>query len=266
MAMNHLVTSSRGVGLHALIKDEVREWGGLSTEIISGGTFSKISNYVVKELLPSLRKPNPPHIYIMAGIPDITTLKKGGNLFHPYRECILDGTESSVTNSVLANIEQCSHDIRDAGAIPIFCTVSNMNISKYNNYLLEHNRTHTLHHSQDYDTMQHSLDNIMQAVNEHIVTHNKTHNMATPHCHSAIRKHRGKAGAGYYFYDYRLFSDGLHADKDPKNKEGKIVRKLWAKSIRAAIIKNYDLHCDDDDCAPPSPRPWRGEKRKAPQE
>ena len=69
-----------------------------------------------------------------------------------------------------------------------------------------------------------------------------------------------------YFYDYRLFSDGLHADKDPKNKEGKIVRKLWAKSIRAAIIKNYDLHCDDDDCAPPSPRPWRGEKRKAPQE
>ena len=134
-----------------------------------------------------------------------------------------------------------------------------MNIAKYNQHLLVTKQTHTLQYIDQYNTMQNNLDNIIQKINEHILTHNRTLNMATPHCHSAIRKHRG--GAGYYITDYKLLHDGLHSNKDPKNKEGKVVRMKWAKAIRGSIIKNFDKHCDDD--LPPSPRPWRGEKREA---
>ena len=84
--------------------------------------------------------------------------------------------------------------------------------------------------------------------------------MATPHCHSAIRKHRGRAGAGYYFFDFRALYDGLHADNTSKG--GKTVRKLWAKALRAAMIKNFDTHCDHDDAPPPPKRPWRGGERR----
>ena len=112
--------------------------------------------------------------------------------------------------------------------------------------------------------MQNDLDTILQVLNEHIISHSRKHNMPTPHCHSALRKHRGRSGAGHYLTEYHLLYDGLHAHFDLENEEGKIIRKRWAKAIWGAIIKNFDSHCDDD--APSSPRPWRGEKRKFPTE
>ena len=91
MAINYLQTSSRGVGLHSLIKDEVQEWGGLTTDVISGGHFSDIATSATS-LLSSLG-PNqaPPHVYVMAGIPDITNLVKGYKFGKRYKESILSG-------------------------------------------------------------------------------------------------------------------------------------------------------------------------------
>ena len=196
-----LLTSSRGVGLHSLIKDEVLEWGGLTTEVISGGQFSDIAKSA-KSLLSSSFGPNssPRHVYILAGIPDFTTLVKDYSSGKCYKESILIGTQTEIIERVKNEIDACSETIRDAGGRPIFCTITNTNISQYNHYLLEHNIIHTLLHTQEYDHMQPQLDEILSQVNEYILAHNQRYRMATPHCHSAIRKHKGRAGEEYYFF------------------------------------------------------------------
>ena len=172
MPRNILVTSSRGVGLHTLVKGEVLEWGGLTTEVIPGGRFSTIAQYV-RDLLPSLGKTqSPPHIYIMTGIPDITTLYKGFRFSKKYKECILLDSVESIVDRVKFNIDRCSVKIRNAGGIPIFCTITHMNITKYNQHSLEKNKTFTQLHSDHYKAMQ--TDTIIDMLNKDIVTKNRT--------------------------------------------------------------------------------------------
>ena len=251
--MNILVSSSRGVGLHNLIKEDVGEWGGLSTKVISGGTFD-LTTIAAKEIISSLgHTENPPHVYFMAGIPDITTLIKDKYFGQNHREVILENTEEQTISKVKDEIIKADKEIRDAGAKPIFCTITNMSISQHNTFLHTHKKTDILLHQDSYNTMQSHLDNILKEINDTIITHNRNTGVATPHCHSIIRKHRGRSGAGYYITDFSALYDGLHGSEK--------AQKLWAKAIKGAIKKNQDKFCED---APPTPkRSWRGEKRRS---
>ena len=109
----------------------------------------------------------------MAGIPDITTLNDEYHYRQRYKESILEGSEEQVLEKVKSEINKASEDIREASGSPIFCTITNMNIAKYNHFLLRKHRTYTLQNTHNYDTMQTYLENIISKINEHIVAHNK---------------------------------------------------------------------------------------------
>ena len=249
--MNLLMTSSRGVGIEGKIRDDVLEWGGLTTKVISGGTFSELAEAAITLLPPPSHNSNTPHVYFLAGIPDATTLLKDDNPGQNYKEVILTKSEQELIDHLRLEIVTTSNRIRDAGGRPIFSTITNIDLTKYNTSLLKRGKTHALQHQDSYDTMQTQLDNIFTQTNNFIVNHNRHNNVATPHCHSAIRKHKGRSGAGYYFTDYQMLYDGIHG--------GDKAKSLWAKAIKGAIKKNYDRFCEDFPSSPK--RSWRGEKR-----
>ena len=194
----------------------------------------------------------------MAGIPDTTTLVKNMHNGKHYKETILAKSNDEIITHLKESFDNSAKSVREAGGKPIFCTITGMDISKYNKTLLMKGKTHTLLHQDQYTVWQNHIDTIIQITNAHIIELNREEKVATPHCHSAIRKHRGRSGkhsgkhSGHYITDYSMLYDGLHA--------GDKCKKLWAKAIMGAIKKNQDRYCDMD--APQTPkRSWRGEKR-----
>ena len=190
----------------------------------------------------------------MAGIPDTTTLIKESHQGKRYKETILANTDEEIINHLKNCLNRASEYVREAGGKPIFCTITGMDINKYNRALLMKGQTYTLKHEDKYTLWQHHIDNIIQTTNAHIIKLNREEKVATPHCHSAIRKHRGRSGkhSGHYITDYSMLYDGLHA--------GDKCKMLWAKAIMGAIKKNQDKYCDVD--APQTEkRHWKGEKR-----
>ena len=100
--MNILVANSRGVDLHNLIKDEVVERGGLTTKIVSGGTYQELVTDAKLLIPPPGHSPSPPHVYLMAGIPDITKLIKEYKFGKSYKAVILENEEKIFDNIKLA--------------------------------------------------------------------------------------------------------------------------------------------------------------------
>ena len=79
--MNVLLAASRGGGLEEHMKDGIK----LKPHIFSGGSFSLLTSKVTETLPPPyIQTSAPTHIYIMAGIPDITkkTAQKATRQIH----------------------------------------------------------------------------------------------------------------------------------------------------------------------------------------
>ena len=75
--------------------------------------------------------------------------------------------------------------------------------------------------------MQENLNVTIDEINNYIMQTNKDNSVATPHCHSAIRKRSGK---GRYRLNWDGLKDGVHGNS--------VTRTLWSKSIAAAIKIN----------------------------
>ena len=183
----------------------------------------------------------------MAGLPDITVLVK--NKSQNYKECIYESDPQETINKVKDEIDHCTNLIKQAGAITIFCTVTHANLKQYNESLLSDNKTAFLKYTSLYANMQPSLNHTIDEINRHIAYTNKLQSVATPHCHSAIRKRSGNRG-GRYILNWKGLRDGVHGTA--------ATRMLWAKAISSSIRlnrKKLDSSNDDSDASPK--RSWR---------
>ena len=209
------------------------------------------------QLLPpphSTPHTQPHHIYILAGIPDIT--EKYSLHEHPYHytESIYTEDPAKTYQRVKNDIIQCAHKITEAGATPCFTTIATCNIEKYNKHLLHERKTNTLYHTAHYAEMQDRLNDITNELNTFIIETNSSHNMSTPMLHKAIKERRGKAPKGYHIYTWENLYDGVHGTKETKNK--------WAESIAQAILKIRARHYISSSEEEQTPkRVWKGERK-----
>ena len=244
--MNVLLATSRGMGirerLHNTFDHAVVERGAAFKHLTA--KIPEALKFVTKQGLPT-------HVYVLAGSNDITEKLVSDSNHYWYTEVICVVDKDLAVIGLKQSIDDCARTIKSNGATPVFCTITNTNIDLYNHSLLANNNTSVLHHSPYYSTMQINITSTIEEINRYIIEINKRNNVSTPHCHSAIRKKRGR-GKGYRVYDWSLLKDGLHATPQTKD--------LWAESIRAAI-KNNDRKGQSDEEMKSPERSWKRTRR-----
>ena len=195
---------------------------------------------------------------MLAGIPDITKLSKSPP---HYRECIYTDKPEHTLTHLRTQITNCTDTISNLGATPIFCTITPMHITHYNNFLLEDNRTRSLHHREEYEDMQTQIIHIITEINKFIKIHNTNRGLTTPMLHFAIIKRHGKGKKAYYRTNWEGLKDGVHVTTK--------TRTQWAETFKAVINKNRadtkrthtDIQSSSDDEAPKTPkRAWKQER------
>ena len=245
--MNVLVAASRGGGLKEMMPN-----GHLDEAVVKpGGSLRKLTKEALSLLPPPHRNRTTSHVYILAGIPDISEKVSSDDPQYWYMESIFTEEPQSAIQRVKVEIDQCSQAIIRAGAIPIFCTITKFNIRNHNNNFLLIGKTRFLQHSQYYPDMQQRLNIIIDEINDYIMHINQRLGMSTPMCHRAICQRRGSRG-GYYIYKWDRLHDGVHGTRQ--------TRQAWANSIKAAIDLNRKENDVDDNFGSPK-RSWRQEKR-----
>ena len=250
--MIYLVASSRGGGLK---KRLARLGERVVDDVVGGGRLRKLADRAVKLLPPPYSTPptQPLHVYIVAGIPDITE-KYSSHTHTHYTECIYTAEPADTIDRLKSEIAHCAKKIKDAGATPCFAALAPTNIEKYNLHLLHGGDTHTLYHTQHYDDMQDRLNYTVNEINTYIIETNSSNNMSTPMRHKAIKERRGKSPKGYHIYKWEGLYDGVHGTDETKD--------MWAQSIAQAIRKNrarhYTTHSDEEKTPK---RVWKGERK-----
>ena len=139
--MNVLVAASRGGG----IKERLPKGTIDTADVTPGAKLSTLKDKMPSILSSSGRLSPQTHVYIMAGVPDITIKLKTHRPRYAeviYRE-ELDETVSRVEREI-NSIATC---VKHLGAIPVFCTITKCNIQKYNHSLLTKNKTSALHYT-----------------------------------------------------------------------------------------------------------------------
>ena len=112
--MNILMASSRGGGIDKLMKRETP----LKGHIYPGGTLAFMTTRLSKALPPPHTSQTTPHVYILAGIPDITTRLKERST-HMYTESVYTGTPADTITTLKGEIDKIEGAVKDLGGIPI---------------------------------------------------------------------------------------------------------------------------------------------------
>lgn len=288
--MNILLATSRGGGIdHRLMKlreeeeEKNRKGEGnhqhthyhhITPHVKPGATIGDLTNTIRDHLSSHTSTHQDTHVYIMAGVPDITTLHRGNH----YRECVYDGTPADTISHIKAQIDSCTHEIQQLGATPIFCTIAPMNISQYNYSFIRDNLTHTHIHKKEYDNMQQAITLIIDTINKYILDNNTQRHLSTPLFDRAINKRHGRGRVAYYRKHWENLRDGVHPSKGEdrkgtkggkKNKTHDTIRD-WAKSLNTAITKNRNhtskrthttiSSSSEDEVSSPK-RSWKRERR-----
>ena len=110
--MIYLVASSRGGGLK---KRLARLGERVVDDVVGGGRLRKLTNRAVKLLPPPYSTPptQPLHVYIVAGIPDITE-KYSSHTHTHYTECIYTAEPADTIDRLKSEIAHCAKKIKDA--------------------------------------------------------------------------------------------------------------------------------------------------------
>ena len=157
--------------------------------------------------------------YIGGGLPDITKKLKSAR----YQEVIHDGEPLKIANEVMCQIEDGARQIYNAGAVPVFSTVSPMNIPKWNFSRLQKGKTSYLAHENMYTEMQLKHEDTVKILNSYIIRLNNYYHMQTPRLARVVFQKKGKN------QDYRLrenrFHDGVHPTEETTDEWIKIMRE-----------------------------------------
>ena len=235
-----VMASSRGKGLGAYLPE------GTLVSVSDGATLGDLQE-AAKEFLP------PPsglacgyryHMYFLCGVPNITRLVKCSK--EHYRECIYDEDPLVTAERYLAELGGCQKDMMAKGVLPVFCSITKVNLYHYNQSFINKKWTSSLKYQDQYPIMQGNLDRAIDLINSHITKTNKKIGVATPYLNQAIIERRGPTNARYYIYKWELMTDGLHPKKD------KLCPK-WGAIMSRAMAKNDLLEDSDDES---SVRPW----------
>lgn len=161
-----------------------------------------------------IKRQQPDHIYILAGINSITKLNKRTRevtLIADDKNKIAQQYKDEM-NFALASLRKiCKNDTKI-----IFAPITGMDLSRYNKV-----------DASALSESQNVLDETVIEINNIIIAQNATHNYKTPWTHGII--HRYFRGKYHFMYD-KLDEDGCHLTD--------LIRSFWGRKIISAIAAN----------------------------
>ena len=237
--MDVILATSRGKApLESLIRENLNCPDQLYVEARPGAQMGILEDRA-RELLRTMDcdATQEHHVYIMAGLCDMTTRIKD-HYFDPrgrrsiYEEWIFPESPAQAVPRLAATIDSIITIIKSQNARPCIMTIAPMSLVSWNNIRLnQHKTTHLIHHNQ-YSDMQHHLNQTTLQINKYIIQRNKENNMITPKIATYIIQNPGK-GKPHRFHYSRL-QDGVH----PKE----CVVQKWADHISSTINTNRANH------------------------
>ena len=167
------------------------------------------------QLLEHHGRPEGCHVYIIAGLCDVTTR----HVAHQpgrgkYEEVVFQGTVNQNVTRMIALIDSVDQAVRATGATPCFATIIPMSLETWSkNRLRQHKTTH-LNNQNLYSTWQPLLIETIKAVNQHIISINISNQMTTPHLADTIMTHTRNRTRIHY----GRLSDGTHLNSTTNSK------------------------------------------------
>ena len=224
---------------------------GTTVEALPGGKLKNLVPLAKTITPPTYKLSRRPHIYFLCGVPDLSELIKSPE-HHPYhyKEVIYVEEPSDTINRYKIALDYAQREIVRHGALPVFATIPQFSLEIYNKHMhtCKPPKTQHSHHTADYTTMQHNLQEAIDAINGYISSINKKVGASTPFLHDTVRQCRGRKGRRYYVYKWDRYRDGLHA--------GDYLAKQWASVLENTFRLNRER--DEDQEEPVSPkRSWK---------
>ena len=221
-ALCFLLGDSRVRALNRENVNIIKSWS------IPGAKLYDLYEVVEGELSTALEEADePPIVYVMAGICDLTYRIKRRCRGSPIDEVIIPPLES--INEVIDHsknaIDDLSRFIFRHGGIPNFCTIYPMALGDWNQHRLNKGKTTILTKADEYHQMQTKLEEMICEVNGEIINTNRANKLQTPLIHKCLEHNRGKNKP--VTYKYNLLQDGCH----PSPKLAKIIAKSLNKTI-----------------------------------
>ena len=181
--MDFLGGASRVWGVEKMFQSSLSQ-----VVVIPGGKIRLITDGLsdlVRKYEPVWRQSNHQHpniVYVMGGIPDITTRLKGNGWGRnaPYEEVVMDTDVPTTLDYVHAEIRSSEKRLKRMGAVPVFCTVTTMDLEAYNLHRMYKGKTSCLMYRHQYPRMQIELNEAILKVNDIIREVNVQNGVMTP--------------------------------------------------------------------------------------
>ena len=225
---SYLLCNSRG----AQLKDHF-DASGVNCKVAPGAKLALLQSQT-ENIIKTYHSSNNV-IYIMGGIPDITTRLKGKD----YDEVIFEGESHTVAASVIEKFKELK-SLENAANKIVFCTITTVDLFKWNSVRVEQQKTKFLYHIHKYSDMQHNLNTCINEINRSLTEINSDSYLHTPFLHRFVTKNKRN---GRKHYQYQWLEDGVHPSRE-------LVLK-WIEQLETAIKVNqtrlYDIEVESDE-------------------
>ena len=194
-----------------------------------------------KTILEKADNPDQFHVYLMAGICDLTEKVRDlawvrdyrGRMTHAkYEEVIFTESWKHAPTNFMNNLNQLIDELIELQAKPCVLTIPTISLQVWNDTRLQQHKTcHLLHHQQ-YPDMQENLNKSIWEINRLLIEKNIANKMFTPKIASSIMVNQGPDKPPHIHYS--RFVDGVHQKQR--------ITKSWAIQIADSIEKNRKSH------------------------
>lgn len=210
--MNYIVATSRGRKLQASLTNT-----STGMCVLPGAKLSTLVATALSVIRTANTKGSKPgHMYIMAGIPDLTIKLKDKN----YQEVIFMGSPPETVPGYEVQLSKAASAIMGLGWKPVFCPIIPMSLRDWNVPC----RTTYLIHYHHYNDMQVLLENTIIDINHIIRAVNKSNRVHTPN----IQRNIINVDHGRTKYMYNRLHDGCHPTDSAAVKWVQLIKKSIA--------------------------------------
>ena len=166
------------------------------------------------------------HVYIMAGLCDITQMDRFVWGQRNYEEvCFIEEPNEKI-NIIKNKFDLLEASILIRGATPIFATIIPASIKAWNYTRLEQGRTPFLLHHDQYEDMESLVNDIISDLNFFLINKNVNNGVATPHVADQFITHRN----GHRRIHFNRLADGVHPNEEYSAKTGIALWKAVKKN------------------------------------
>ena len=255
--MNIVVGTSRGEDIEPYLKSMAAENEiKLIFDSYKGASLRQLQTKAI-EIIQTIEDPENIHLYIIGGLPDITTKTK---LYREkYEEVIYtetpDYTYDRMTNLITTTADNLSQHVSKI----IFCTIIPSSIEKWNLTRLNQHKTKYLKHTDQYESWQRNLHQSLTQINSTITILNKTNKVHTPFLNRIVTDTVIRRSKLSYKFSYTHLPDGVHLDEIAAQKCAQMILNA-IKRNRPQVVekKEQTTQVTDSDGENVSPkRSWR---------